>query len=93
MQEAADKLAAYAGYSGKRAARDAAAPDAWDAEEAPDSEVELCFGPSTQCQLSLSHSHGTSCKRSMHMPSSMCWLSAQIGFQHWSDESRRFGSC
>lgn len=42
MQEAADKLAAYVGYSGKRAARDAAAPDAWDAEEAPDSEVDLC---------------------------------------------------
>ena len=43
MQEAADKLAAYAGYSGKRAARDAAAPDAWDAEEAPESEVEFRF--------------------------------------------------
>jgi hypothetical protein len=38
-QEAADKLAAYAGYSGKRAARDAAAPDAWDTEESPDTAV------------------------------------------------------
>lgn len=33
VQESADKMAAYAGYSGKRAAQDAAAPDAWDAEE------------------------------------------------------------
>lgn len=45
VQEAADKLAAYAGYSGKRAAQDSASPDAWDVEEAPASEVELVKTP------------------------------------------------